>query len=112
LFSRLDLVDGPLFAHETARLARPPEQVVLAACELAMSHIRPGEEALGFAGALLASGVRTVVGAISRVGDRAAADAMADLHSRLSSGTSPALALAESTAVDPLRRPFLCLGAG
>jgi CHAT domain-containing protein len=52
LFSRLDLVDGPLFAHETARLERPPERVVLATCELAMSHIRPGEEALGFAGAL------------------------------------------------------------
>lgn len=112
LFSRVELVDGPLFAHETARLSRPPEQVVLAACELAMSHIRPGEEALGFAGALLASGVRVVVGAISRVGDRAAADAMSDLHRRLSSGTSPALALAEATAVDPLRRPFLCLGAG
>ncbi|WP_245783123.1 CHAT domain-containing protein [Amycolatopsis sacchari] len=112
LFSRLELVDGPLFAHETTRLKRPPEQVVLAACELAMSHIRPGEEALGFAGALLAGGSRTIVGAIARVGDRAAADAMADLHRRLARGTSPALALAEATAVDPLRRPFLCLGAG
>ncbi|MFE0022828.1 CHAT domain-containing protein [Amycolatopsis sp. NPDC059021] len=112
LFSRLELVDGPLFAHETTRLARPPERVVLAACELAMSHIRPGEEALGFAGTLLASGSRTVIGAVARVGDRAAADAMADLHRRLASGTSPALALAEATAVDPLRRPFLCLGAG
>ncbi|HJQ45655.1 MAG TPA: CHAT domain-containing tetratricopeptide repeat protein [Amycolatopsis sp.] len=112
LFSRLDLVDGPLFAHETARLRHPPERVVLAACELAMSHIRPGEEALGFAGALLASGSRAVVGAIARVGDRAAAEAMTDLHRRLAAGTSPALALAEATAPDPLRRPFLCLGAG
>lgn len=112
LFSRLDLVDGPLFAHETARLQRPPERVVLAACELAMSHIRPGEEALGFAGALLAGGSRTVVGAIARVGDHAAAEAMTDLHRLLAKGTSPALALAEATAVDPLRRPFLCLGAG
>ena len=112
LFSRLDLVDGPLFAHETARLGRPPERVVLAACELAMSHIRPGEEALGFAGALLASGSRAVVGAIARVGDRAAAEAMTDLHRRLAAGTSPAPALAAATAPDPLRRPFLCLGAG
>jgi len=112
LFSRLDLVDGPLFAHETARLKQPPEQVVLAACELAMSHIRPGDEALGFAGALLASGSRAVVGAIARVGDRAAADAMTDLHRRLAAGTSPAIALAEAIAPDPLRRPFLCLGAG
>ncbi|HWD01006.1 MAG TPA: CHAT domain-containing protein [Amycolatopsis sp.] len=112
LFSRLELVDGPLFAHETARLAHPPERVVLAACELAMSHIRRGEEALGFAGTLLARGSRTVIGAVSRVGDRAAADTMADLHRRLSVGTSPALALAEAVAVDPLRRPFVCLGAG
>lgn len=112
LFSRLDLVDGPLFAHEAARLSNPPERVVLAACELAMSHIRPGEEPLGFAGSLLASGSRTVVGAIARVGDRAAADAMTDLHRRLALGTSPAQALAQSVAVDPLRRPFLCLGAG
>jgi hypothetical protein len=112
MFSRLELVDGPLFAHETARLGRPPEHVVLAACELAMSHIRPGEEALGFAGALLAGGSRTVIGAISRVGDIAAAAAMSDLHRLLAIGTSPAVALAEATGVDPLRRPFLCLGAG
>jgi tetratricopeptide (TPR) repeat protein len=112
MFSRLELVDGPLFAHETARLRRPPEHVVLAACELAMSHIRPGEEALGFAGTLLAGGSRTVIGAVSRVGDIAAAGAMSDLHRLLSIGTSPAVALAEATAVDPLRRPFLCLGAG
>lgn len=112
LFSRLELVDGPLFAHETARLGRPPERVVLAACELAMSHIRPGEEALGFAGALLAGGSRTVVGAVARVGDRAAADTMTELHRRLAMGTSPAVALAEATAEEPLRRPFLCLGSG
>ncbi|OQO92959.1 hypothetical protein B1813_12660 [Saccharomonospora piscinae] len=112
LFSRLELVDGPLFAHEAARLANPPERVVLAACELALSHIRPGEEALGFAGALLASGCHTVVGAVARVGDHASAEAMADLHKRLAAGMSPAVSLAEATAVDPFRRPFLCLGAG
>ncbi len=112
LFSRVELVDGPLFAHETTRLVNPPERVVLAACELAMSHIRPGEEALGFAGTLLASGSKTVIGAVARVGDRAAADTMADLHRRLAEGTSPALALAEAIAVDPMRRPFVCLGAG
>ena len=112
LFSRLDLVDGPIFAHETTRLGAPPEHVVLAACELAMSHIRPGEEALGFAGTLLASGARTVVGAVARVGDQAAAETMSALHERLASGVSPALALAEANAVDPLRRPFLCLGCG
>jgi tetratricopeptide (TPR) repeat protein len=111
LFSRLELTDGALFAHETARLRRPPEHVVLAACELALSRIRPGDEALGFAGALLAAGGRTVTAAITRVGDEAAAAAMADYHRLLAAGLAPAAALAEATAADPLRRPFVCLGA-
>ncbi|MGW5052041.1 CHAT domain-containing protein [Actinokineospora sp. NPDC004072] len=112
LFSQLDLADGPLFAYEVARLPRPPRQVVLAACELALSYVRPGDEALGYAGALLAAGVPTVIAATSRVGDEAAATAMVDYHQRLRAGHPPARALAESVAVDPYRRPFVCLGAG
>ncbi|ONI73413.1 hypothetical protein ALI144C_46805 [Actinosynnema sp. ALI-1.44] len=111
LFSRLELVDGALFAHELARLHQPPRQVVLAACELALNRIRPGDEALGFAGALLAGGVGTVVAAASRVGDLPAAAAMDDYHRALGSGASPAVALAEAVSVDPLRRPFVCLGS-
>jgi CHAT domain-containing protein len=94
-----------------SRLRRPPEHVVLAACELALARIRPGDEALGFAGALLAIGCRTVTAPVTRVGDEAAAAAMADYHRRLAAGAPPAVALAEATAADPLRRPFICLGA-
>ncbi|WP_436501873.1 CHAT domain-containing protein [Actinokineospora sp. HUAS TT18] len=112
LFSRLELADGPLFAYEVARLRQPPRQVVLAACELALNYVRPGDEALGYAGALLASGVRTVVAATSRVGDESAATAMVDYHQRLAAGVEPARALAEAVAEDPYRRPFICLGAG
>lgn len=133
LFSRLELADGGLLAHEVARLPHPPEHIVLAACELALSHIRPGDEPLGFAGAMLASGSRTVVAAVNRVGHRSAAltmtdyhrrlasgpssaadlaETMTDYHRRLASGTQPAMALAEATAADPLRRPFILLGAG
>ena len=111
LFSHLDLLDGALFAHEITRLRRPPQHVVLAACELALSRIRPGDEALGFAGALLAAGGRTVTAAVTRVGDQAAAGAMADYHRRLAAGAAPATALADAVAVDPFRRPFICLGA-
>jgi CHAT domain-containing protein len=111
LFSRLELADGPMFAHELSRLRRPPGQVVLAACELALNHVRPGDEALGYAGALLAGGVRTVVAAISRVGDAAAAAAMVQYHQAVAEGTSPAAALAESIAAQPFRRPFICMGA-
>ncbi|GGS20582.1 MULTISPECIES: CHAT domain-containing protein [Actinokineospora] len=112
LFSRLELVDGALFAHELGRLQRTPDHVVLAACELALNRVRPGDEPLGFAGALLAGGARTVIAASSRVGDRSAAAAMADYHRALTGGAAPALALAESVAVDPLRRPFVCVGSG
>lgn len=112
MFSRLELADGPLFAHELARLSHPPGHVVLAACELALHHIRPGDEALGFAGGLLASGVRTVVAATSRVGDASAAAMMISYHARVASGVAPAAALAAVVAEDPLRRPFVCLGAG
>jgi tetratricopeptide (TPR) repeat protein len=112
MFSRLELADGPLFAYELARLTHPPRQVVLAACELAMNHIRPGDEALGFAGGLLASGVHTVVAANSRVGDASAAATMVEYHRRVAAGDRPAVALAAAVAQDPLRRPFICLGAG
>lgn len=112
LFSRLELADGALFAHEVGRVRRPPKQVVLAACELALNRIRPGDEALGFAGAMLASGAHTVIAASSRVGDEPAAAAMGDYHRGLSSGASPAVALADAIAIDPLRRPFVCLGSG
>jgi len=111
LFSRLELADGPLYAHEMSRLRKPPEHVVLAACELGGSRIRPGDEALGFAGALLAIGCRAVTASVTRVGDLAAATAMADYHGRLAAGAQPAVALAETTAIDPLRRPFISLGA-
>ncbi|WP_184923991.1 CHAT domain-containing protein [Saccharothrix ecbatanensis] len=112
LFSRLELVDGAMFAHEVGRVRRPPHQVVLAACELALNRVRPGDEPLGFAGALLASGARTVIAASSRVGDEPSAAAMADFHRNLAGGASPAVALADAVAVDPLRRPFVCLGSG
>jgi len=135
MFSRLELFDGGLLAHEVARLSNPPSHIVLAACELALSHIRPGDEPLGFAGAMLASGSRTVVAAVNRVGHRSAAvamtdyhrrlankpvadlakdlaETMADYHRRVASGIRPARALAEATAEDPLRRPFILLGAG
>ncbi len=112
LFSRLELADGTLFAHEMAGLAQPPSQVVFAACELALNRIRPGDEVLGFASALLASGSRTVIAPLSRVGDEAAAAAMDDYHRGLAEGAGPATALADTIAVDPFRRPFVCLGAG
>lgn len=112
LFSRLELADGALFAYEVAGLRRPPRQVVLASCELALNRVRPGDEPLGFASALLAGGSQTVIAPLSKVGDEAAAAAMDDVHRGLAGGAGPAVALAEAIAIDPMRRPFVCLGSG
>lgn len=112
LFSRLELADGALYAHEMAGLRRPPQQVVFAACELALNRIRPGDEPLGFASALLASGSRTVIAPVTRVGDQTSAAVMDDYHRALAAGAKPASALAEAIAADPFGRPFVCLGAG
>ncbi len=37
---------------------------------------------------------------------------MQQFHARLATGAGMAQALAESTAADPLRRPFVCFGSG
>jgi hypothetical protein len=37
---------------------------------------------------------------------------MVRYHELVAAGTSPASALATAIAVDPLRRPFICMGAG
>lgn len=112
LFSRLELADGPLFAHDVMQLPDCPTSVVLAANELGMSRARPGNEPLGFAGVLLSAGARTVIAAVTRIGDEATATAMADYHRRLSNGTPASHALAVVTATDPFRRPFVCVGSG
>ncbi|WP_170191904.1 CHAT domain-containing protein [Saccharothrix syringae] len=111
-FSRLELADGPLFAHQFGELRKPPGQVILAACELALSRKAADDDALGFANGLLAAGAATVIAAVSRVGDDSAADAMYDYHRGLSTGKTPAQALAQAVAVDPVRRPFICIGTG
>ena len=111
LFSRLELADSPLFAHHFSQLDKPPRQVVLAACGLALHDIRPDDEILGFAGALLSAGTSTVVVAVNNVGELAARRAMEDFHRALANGQGATAALADAVAGDPLRRPFVCVGA-
>ncbi|MDQ3788460.1 MAG: CHAT domain-containing protein, partial [Actinomycetota bacterium] len=111
MFSSVELSDGPLLAHEITDLVRPPEHVVLGASELALTTHRNGDP-LGFAGALLTGGTRTVVAALTRVGHISAGVTLTEYHRALATGLSPAAALAAATAEDPVRRPFVCLGWG
>jgi tetratricopeptide (TPR) repeat protein len=111
LFSRLDLSDGPLMAYDIQQLAAAPRQVVLSACDVGRTVVRPGEEVLGFTAALLYAGTATVISSVARVADETAVGVMTGYHRALTGGAGPARALAEAVGREPLS-PFVCFGAG
>jgi CHAT domain-containing protein len=120
LFSRLDLADGPLMAYDIQRLSAAPRHVVLSACDVGRTVVRPGDEILGFTAALLHLGTPTVISSVSRVDDETALGIMTAYHRALSAGSRPAEALALAAvhaapadgAPDALLTPFVCFGAG
>ncbi|SOD72365.1 CHAT domain-containing protein [Jatrophihabitans sp. GAS493] len=113
LFSSIRLADGPLFAYELDQISRVPEHVILAACELGLATVGPGDEALGLTSVLLHWGSQCVVSGVARVADDAAASVMVDYHRRLAKGVRSSQALADSIAdfdgAAPI--PFVCFGA-
>ena len=109
LFSRLELADGSVFAHDVMTLRKPPRLVVLATSELQLGRIGPGDDALGFADGLLTAGVGTVIAAVTRVG-MAASQELRRLHERLRAGRPPAQAVAAICETDPFSLPLVCLG--
>ncbi|HEY7597510.1 MAG TPA: CHAT domain-containing protein [Actinophytocola sp.] len=111
LFSRLDLVDGPLMAYDIHRLGAAPEQVILSSCDVGRSVVREGDEILGFTAALLYSGTRTVVSSVARMDDEAAVGVMTAYHRGLATGVAPARALADAALTEPLT-PLVCFGSG
>ena len=111
LFSSLDLADGRLMAYDLLRLRRPPSHVVLSACEVGRSLVRPGGELLGFATTLLRMGTATVIAATTAVSESDATEAMTAYHRELHQGTPPARALAAATEKVGCA-PFICLGIG
>ena len=116
LFSALELADGQLNVYELQRLRRPPEVIVLSACDLATSDTRPGDELLGFTAALLGMGTRTIIASVVPVPDAATKRLMIALHQNLTAGCPPAVALAKAQETLPPRNSalagFVCLGAG
>ncbi len=111
LFSRLDLVDGPLMAHDIHQLGRAPGHVVLSSCDVGQTVVRAGDEILGFTAALLYSGTTTVISSVARVDDDASVAVMVGYHRAVATGTTPARALAEATVDEPLM-PLVCFGSG
>lgn len=115
LFSSLELADGPLFAYDLDAGVEVAEVVVLSACELGMSTVRPGDQSLGWTAVLLDKGARSVVSAVASVNDRVTGQVMTDLHVRLRAGVDSASALAQAQADAHARgdvAPFACFGAG
>jgi CHAT domain-containing protein len=111
LFSRLDLADGPLMAYDVQQLASAPRQVILSACDVGQTLVRPGEEVLGFTAALLYAGTATVIASVAQVADDASVRLMTAYHGALQAGAGPSAALASSASVEPLN-PFVCFGSG
>ena len=110
LFSAFRLADGPLFAHELDRSSRTPDHVVLSACEAGLATIRPGRRGAGAHQRVAPAGHPHVVAGVGRVGDEAAAAAMADYHARLRAGADSAAALADALGAAP-DLPLSCFGA-
>jgi CHAT domain-containing protein len=115
LLSSLRLADGPLTGYDLERLTRAPEVIMLASCSAAMAEVRPGDELMGFAAALLAQGTGAVVAPLLPVPDEATRLAVLAVHEALRTGAGPAAALA-AAGRDSTERvtaaAFLCLGAG
>lgn len=110
LFSRLDLIDGPLMAYDIHQLRTAPAHVVLSSCDVGRTVVRSGDEILGFTAALLYGGTKTVVSSVASVDDNATVGVMTAYHRGLINGLRPARALAEATATQPLM-PFVCFGS-
>ena len=98
LFSSLRMADGDVYAHELPAGAIRARHVVLSACDVGTAQVRPGDEPLGLAHTLLATGVASVVAAVAPVPDDETAAVMAAYHRRLAAGQHSDEALAGAGA--------------
>lgn len=119
LFSALRLADGQLTVYDLQRLRRPPEVLVLPACDSGLSDVQAGDELLGLVAVLLAMGTRAVVAPVTPVPDAPTRRLMVAFHEALAGGQPVAAALAGAQAAagdDPAMLAaaggFVCFGDG
>lgn len=93
LFSRIDLVDGPLMVHDLEHLTHPPHRVVLSACETGDMQPVGADELLGLSVTLLSMGSAGVVSSLVKVHDQATAEVMTHAHHALRQGLDGASAM-------------------
>ncbi|MFE5407436.1 CHAT domain-containing protein [Microbacterium sp. NPDC056569] len=112
LFSGLELVDGTLFGYDIDLMTRPPQVVVLSACEVGRSAVRWGDESIGMTRVWLHAGTACVIAAPVIVADDAACELLAAMHEGLAAGVTPSEALAAASARTGIVAPFQVHGAG
>lgn len=97
LFTSLRFADGPLTVYDVEGLQLAPQLVVLAACDVGRSTVRPGDEIMGLSAAFLALGTRQVIASVVPVPDAETAPLMIAFHRLLATGKPgvPSLALAQ-----------------
>jgi hypothetical protein len=113
MFSSLTLADGPLTVHDLERLPSAPRLVVLSACDVGRSDVRPGDEVQGVVSVLLGLGTACLVASVLPVAHHLACDVTVGFHQALAQGQPPAAALALAHPAQPNERsPFVLFGSG
>ena len=120
LFSCLYLTGGIVTVYDLERLRRAPDLVVLSACDSGLSAVHAGDELMGLAAALFATGTRRLVASVVPVPDAATHELMLSFHRHLRAGGGPARALARAQAETgagdhstlAAAAGFVCFGAG
>lgn len=110
-FSALDLHDGPLTVYDLERMRWAPRQLVLSACDTALSAVHAGDELQGVAAAFFTLGTATLIASVTPVADDQTRTLMNGFHRRLAAGMPPGRALAETEASTGTLG-FVCFGAG
>lgn len=108
-----------LHAFECMELGLSADLVTLSACETGRAQILPGEGGVGLATAFLGCGVKTVLGSLWKVNDRATALLMGEFYTRVVGGAGLSDALSNAKRVlmrmpeyeDPyFWAPFIIIG--
>ncbi len=96
LFSSLRFADGPLTVYDLERVHRPPQLVVLAACDIGRPIVPAGDELLGLSAAFIAQGTRQIIASVTAIPDTQATHLMIAFHQALTAGVPAATALAQT----------------
>lgn len=118
-FSSLEMSDGPLTVYDLEDVPKPPNVVVLSACDTGISKVVAGDELLGLSSALMNLGLTSLIAPVVPISDELAIDMMVELHRLIASNCTPSEALwktsSQSSDMTPqeraLRSSFVAMGA-